>query len=129
MRTYEVTVSPRIEEGIHQSREFEKHVLDCLCQFLQNDWGSVSPYMQESNDEIAQTDSAIPSRLSILGINRPPVYDIFACYPKSKWGVLWIIRDMRFQKDDVGQLVILRPMEYGKWNGPYSPFLFSEEAV
>lgn len=129
MRTYEVTLSPRIQKEIHQSREFEQYVLDCLFQFLQHNWGSVSPYMQESNDEIAQTDSAIPSRPSILGINRPPVYDIFACYPNSKWGVLWIIRDMRFQKGEKGQLVILRPMEYGKWEGPYSTILFSEEAV
>lgn len=129
MKTYEVAVSPRIKEMIQQSREFERHVLDCLCQFLQNNWGSVSPYMQESNDEIAQTNKAIPSRPSILGINRPPVYDIFACYPKSKWGVIWIIRDMRYQNGDNGQLVILRPLEYGKWEGPYSPFLFSEEVV
>lgn len=128
MKSYEVTLSPRIVESVKKSRDFEQMILSCITRFSRKDWGSVPPDLKETNDEIEETDRAIPPRFSILGLRRPPVCKIFACYPNAKWGTVWIIRDMRCQDGKTPLLAVLRPLEYGKWNGPYSTD-FPTEAV
>ena len=121
MNTYQISLSPRVEQEIEMSKEFQQEILRNLARFTQGDWGSVSNRMQKDNDEIFTTNQPTKRTYSIFGILREPVYEIFACYPLTKGGVIWMIRDVRFEEGPMSQprIAVLHPLEYGHWAGPY----------
>lgn len=119
METYHICLSPRILAEVKQSAAFKQEFLEHLSRFLHGDWGSVTNRMREDNDEIFSTNQPTRRTYSIFGILREPVHEIFACYPLHSGGVIWMIRDMRCQEDNIPQIAVLHPMEYGHWSGPY----------
>lgn len=119
MKTYNISISPRIKQDLDFSEPLRKEILESLFRFLQGDWGNVTKRMQLDNDEIFSTNQPTARTYSTFGILRDSVYEIFGCYPLSTGGVVWMIRDVRCQNGSTPQIAVLHPMEYGHWKGPY----------